>query len=57
MCIIDITEIKNMLGRNKNLDDKVWKDIIGEVDINGDGEVSLKEFKKMMKQLVSVKDS
>jgi calcium-dependent protein kinase len=36
------------LGRGKNLDEKVWEELINEVDMNGDGEVSFKEFKKMM---------
>jgi len=30
------------------LDEDVWEDLIKEVDMNGDGEVSFKEFKKMM---------
>ena len=49
---IDIEEIRNVLGKGKNLDDRVWEELINEVDINGDGEVSYKEFKKMMMQLI-----
>ncbi len=30
----------------------MWDELIKEVDINGDGEVSLKEFKKMMGNLL-----
>ena len=41
-----------MLGKGKQLDEKVWAELIREVDINGDGEVSYKEFKKMMQQLL-----
>jgi len=49
---IDASEIRAVLGKGKNLDDNVWEELISEVDINGDGEVSFKEFKKMMKQLI-----
>lgn len=45
---IDAQEIKTVLGKGKNLDEDVWEDLIKEVDMNGDGEVSFKEFKKMM---------
>ena len=46
--MIDASEIKSVLGRGKNISEDVWKELIKEVDINGDGEVSIKEFKKMM---------
>lgn len=49
---IDASEIRAVLGKGKNLDDQVWEELIMEVDINGDGEVSFKEFKKMMQQLI-----
>ena len=49
---IDAKEIKQILGKGKNLDEKVWEDLVQEVDINGDGEVSLKEFKKMMHSML-----
>jgi calcium-dependent protein kinase len=32
--------------------DDVWKDIIKEVDTNGDGEISFDEFEIMMKKLL-----
>lgn len=50
---IDAQEIRAVLGKGKNLDDHVWEELISEVDINGDGEVSFKEFKKMMQQLIN----
>jgi hypothetical protein len=31
-----------------NKDNKLWLDIIGETDVNGDGEISLEEFTEMM---------
>ena len=49
---IDANEIKQVLGKGKQLDEKVWAELIREVDINGDGEVSYKEFKKIMQQLL-----
>jgi calcium-dependent protein kinase len=49
---IDASEIRAVLGKGKKLDDAVWDELISEVDINGDGEVSFKEFKKMMQQLI-----
>ena len=39
-------EIKAVLG--KSVDMKVLDDMIKEVDTNGDGEISLVEFKEMM---------
>ena len=43
---ISSDEIKSVLG--KHVDEKVLDDMIKEVDINGDGEISLVEFKEMM---------
>ena len=34
---IDIDEIMNVLGKGKNLDDRVWKELIVEIDVNCDG--------------------
>jgi len=34
------------------IEDEKWKEIIKEVDSNGDGEVSLEEFVKMMQKLL-----
>ena len=41
-----------MLGKGKNFSEKVWDEILKEVDMNGDGEISLKEFKKIMKDML-----
>jgi calcium-dependent protein kinase len=42
---IDVAEIKEVLGKgNSNLTDDVWNELVKEVDFNGDGEVSFKEF-------------
>ena len=45
---ISSSEIREVLGVGKNIDEKVWNDIVKEVDPNGDGEISLAEFKMMM---------
>ena len=45
---ISANEIKDVLGVGKNIDEKVWNEIIMEVDGNGDGEISFSEFKTMM---------
>ena len=49
---ISAKELKEVLGIGKNIDEKVWNDIILEVDINGDGEVSFPEFKTMMLKIL-----
>jgi calcium-dependent protein kinase len=41
---ISVEEICNVFGGNS----MTWKDIINEVDINGDGEIDFEEFKLMM---------
>ncbi len=38
-------ELKDALGVGKQIDEDVWKDVIGEVDVNGDGEIDFEEFK------------
>ena len=49
-------EIKNLLGVVKNDEhgNKFVLDIIKEVDRNGDGEISLEEFKDLMKKIVTL---
>lgn len=49
---ISANEIKEVLGVGKQIDEKVWNDIIREVDANGDGEISFLEFKVMMQKLL-----
>ena len=44
-------EIKEVLDQEGFFDDKVWTKLIKEIDINGDGEISFIEFKKMMNLL------
>lgn len=49
---ISAIEIKEVLGVGKSIDEKVWNDIIMEVDGNGDGEISFSEFRTMMHKLL-----
>ncbi len=51
--MISAKEIRNVLGRDCDYSADAWKNIINEVDINGDGEVSLEEFKKIMMNSVN----
>ena len=41
---LSIDEIKNYFGG----DEETWKNILKEVDVNGDGEVDFDEFKILM---------
>ena len=50
---ISALEVREVLGVGKNIDEKVWNDIIMEVDANGDGEISFLEFKTMMQKLLA----
>jgi len=50
---ISAQEVREVLGVGKNIEEKVWNDIIMEVDANGDGEISFLEFKTMMQKLLA----
>lgn len=50
---LKVSEIKEVLGIGKKTTDKVWEDIIREIDINGDGEIEFDEFRKMMRNLLN----
>lgn len=49
---ISADEVKSVLGVGKNIDEKIWNEIVREVDANGDGEISFEEFKIMMEKLL-----
>jgi calcium-dependent protein kinase len=49
---ISSSEIKEVLGVGKNIDEIVWNEIISEVDANGDGEISFPEFRTMMQKIL-----
>ena len=41
-----------MLGFGKNSNDKIWDDVVNEVDDDGDGEIVFEEFKEMMQRMI-----
>jgi len=45
---IDIQELKLIFGSPGDTDETVWKAIITETDLDGDGEINLDEFKHML---------
>ena len=47
---LDMKEIREMFGGVK-IAENIWKEIIKEVDNNGDGEISYNEFKETMLNL------
>ena len=58
--LICSVEIKEVLGKGANISEDIWEDIVKQVDVNNDGQViindkkvSLEEFKKMMRKLIS----
>jgi calcium-dependent protein kinase len=48
---IDMNELKEVLGVGAKISDLVWREMIDEIDENGDGLISFEEFKKMMNRL------
>lgn len=45
---ITADELKQVLGKHNEQGDEFWENVIREADINGDGEIDLQEFMKMM---------
>ena len=51
---IDAKEIKEVIGSElKGVDEEVWKQMIMDADVNGDGQIDFEEFFKMMYSLKS----
>lgn len=48
---ISTSELKQMFQGGNIVDEKVWTDLIKEVDQNGDGEIELSEFKAILLKL------
>lgn len=53
---IEASEIAAILGHNIQKEDEVWKEVIAEVDTNGDGQINFEEFKSMMMKLANTED-
>lgn len=49
---ITAEEVKEVLGVGENISIENWEEVIKEVDLNGDGEISLNEFITMMYKLL-----
>ena len=45
---ISAEEVKQILSRGQKIDERVWLDVISEVDIDGNGEIDFSEFTQMM---------
>eukprot|EP00826_Nyctotherus_ovalis_P034980 TRINITY_DN2959_c0_g2_i2.p1 TRINITY_DN2959_c0_g2~~TRINITY_DN2959_c0_g2_i2.p1 ORF type:complete len:239 (+),score=42.85 TRINITY_DN2959_c0_g2_i2:982-1698(+) len=50
---ISADEIKKVLGLGKRFSEDIWKEIIAQVDVNNDGEISYKEFQTMMNKFTT----
>ena len=49
---INARELNEILGKNMNVDENVWQEMIDQVDMNSDGLLDFNEFKLMMKKLL-----
>ena len=50
---ISASELKTLLGEsNVHTKDIVWKNMIKEIDLNGDGQISFEEFKTLMNKVI-----
>lgn len=52
---ISFQELKEMLKGNEGFTDEIFVELIGECDIDGDGEIDFQEFEKMMMLAVQKK--
>ena len=48
---ISYDEIKDILDKENKSEDDIWKALVNEVDLDGDGEISFNEFVYMMKNV------
>jgi calcium-dependent protein kinase len=49
---ISSEEIRMILGKDGNISDDIWNKILYEIDTDGDGTISYKEFKEMMNKIL-----
>ena len=49
---ISAVEISDVLGIGNKVDSKIWEEIVNEVDQDGNGEITLVEFKTMMQKMI-----
>lgn len=48
---ISVEELKQLFGDSSKIPKEAWNQMLQEVDENGDGQLSLSEFKDMMLKL------
>ena len=46
--ILKYIELKQVMGQDADIDDNVWTQLVHEIDLNEDGEISFYEFDRMM---------
>jgi len=51
---ITAEELMQVLGNHLSKDNKLWLDLIGETDANGDGKISFEEFSEMVMKYSSI---
>ena len=49
---ISAAELREILGSGSHMPETVWNELIREVDLDGDGEISFTEFKEMMIRII-----
>jgi len=49
---LTIEELKDFFTPSQSVEEGVWNDVISEVDVNKDGQISLIEFKEMMLKML-----
>jgi calcium-dependent protein kinase len=47
-------ELKQILGKDSDISNDVWNQMVKEIDENEDGEISFEEFRKMMDKLLEL---
>lgn len=53
---ISYDEVRDILGgQSQSESDDVFKDMIKEMDVDGDGTISFQEFEQMMTQMIQAK--
>ncbi len=45
-------EIKRVLGLGRRFSEETWKEVVAQVDMNNDGEISYEEFQAMMTKFI-----
>lgn len=49
---ITIDELKNIFHSNNPIEENVWKELMDQIDLNGDGVIEIIEFKDILLKLI-----